>query len=117
MWCILLCTFRLCRKLRKNKHGHLLINLSFALVGLYLSFIGASFSIKPLCVAWAVALNYSFLASLFAMAADAVLLYVDLVIVFGKKTPSWTQGGHCNLGYVCTVCEIRSKVQVASSGC
>ena len=25
-------------------------------------------------------------ASLFAMAAEAVLLYVDLVIVFGKKT-------------------------------
>ena len=60
------------------------------MVGLYLSFIVAFFSVsvEMLCVACAVVLNYFFLASLVAMAGEAVVLYVDLVIVFQEKTRS-----------------------------
>ena len=39
-------------------------------------------------MACAVVLNYFFLASLVAMAGEAVVLYMDLVIVFREKTRS-----------------------------
>ena len=67
-----------------SDNGQLLINLSSALLGLYLSFISAVFAapVEPLCILFGAVLNYFVLATLLAMASEAVVLYIELVVVF-----------------------------------
>lgn len=83
---ILLFLFILCRKLRRSDHGQLLLNLCFALVGLYLSYILSLHSpaVKPLCAIASLLLQYFLLVSFCAMATEALNLYIKLVIVLGK---------------------------------
>ena len=68
----------------------LLLNICFALLGLYIVFIPAVFAteIIPLCVALSVLLHYFLFTSLLAMASEATVLYIELVKVFytGQET-------------------------------
>ena len=75
------------RKLRTSDHGQLLLNLCFALMGLYIAFILAvhSRTFPVLCAAIAAILQYFFLVTFMIMAAEAINLYVNLVIVLGTK--------------------------------
>ena len=75
------------RKLRTSDHGQLLLNLCFALMGLYVSFIIALHSkdVTGLCVFIAAILQYFFLVTFAVMTAEAVNLYMNLVIVLGGK--------------------------------
>ena len=79
------------RKLRSSDHGQLLLNLCFALIGLYLSFIVAlhSKTAGGFCAFSGAALQYFFLVSFAVMAAEAVNLYFNLVIVLGRKIHSF----------------------------
>ena len=56
-------------------------------MGLYIAFIFAvhSRTIPGLCVVTAVVLQYFFLATFMIMAAEAINLYMNLVIVLGRK--------------------------------
>ena len=76
-----------CRKLRLSDHGQLLLNLCFALLGLYFFFILAIHStvVTELCMLVAALLQYFFLVSFMAMAAEAINLYMKLVVVLGSK--------------------------------
>ena len=75
------------RKLRTSDHGQLLLNLCLALSGLYIAFIFAvhSQTVPGLCVLTAAVLQYFFLVTFMVMAAEAINLYMNLVIVLGKK--------------------------------
>ena len=75
-----------CRKLRHSDRGQLLLNLCFALLGLYLLFIFAihSTAVTALCMLVAALLQYFFLVSFMAMAAEAINLYIKLVLVMGS---------------------------------
>ena len=82
-WC---CSFH--RKLRNHEAGRLLLNLSFALLGLYATFILAaqgSRLTRRLCAVVGALIHYFLLVVFFAMAAEAVDLFVKLVIVLGSK--------------------------------
>ena len=74
------------RNLRLSDHGQLLLNLCVALLGLYISFIFSilSSSVPPLCAIVSIALHYFMLVVFMVMAAEAVNLYMKLVIVFGQ---------------------------------
>ena len=76
-----------CRKLRTSDHGQLLLNLCFALMGLYINFIIALHSPKVpgLCAVVGAVLQYFFLVTFMVMAAEAINLYMNLVIVLGGK--------------------------------
>ncbi len=76
-----------CRKLRISERGKLLLNLCFALLGLYASFILAihSSGVPGLCAVISALLQYFMLVTLFAMASEALNLYMKLVVVFGKQ--------------------------------
>ena len=76
-----------CRKLRSSDHGQLLLNLCFALIGLYLSFIIALHSKNStgFCAFIGAVLQYFFLVTFAVMAAEAINLYINLVIVLGRK--------------------------------
>ena len=75
------------RKLRRTSSGQLIINLSFALLGLYVSFILAVHSrhIEILCAASGIILQYFFLVTFLAMGCESVILYRELVIIVGEK--------------------------------
>ena len=75
-----------CRRLRSSPHGQLLINLCLALVGLYAMFICAIHStpIPSLCAVVAALLQYFFLVTFMIMAAEAIDLYMKLVVVLGQ---------------------------------
>ena len=75
------------RKLRKKEHEQILINLSFALMGLYLVFIlGANTApIPPLCGISAALLQYFLLVFFAWTSAEAFYLYQKLVKVLGVK--------------------------------
>ena len=70
-----------------SDHGQLLLNLCFALMSLYIVFIFAvhSRTIPGLCVTTAVVLQYFFLTTFMIMDAESINLYMNLVIVLGKK--------------------------------
>ena len=76
-----------CRKLRTSDHGQLLLNLCFALMGLYITFIIAVHStrVPGLCAVVGAVLQYFFLVTFMIMAAEAIHLYMNLVIVLGIK--------------------------------
>ena len=75
------------RKLQNSEHGQLLMNLSFALMGLYLSFICALHStpVIGLCAFFSALLQYFFLVTFMSMTAEAINLYFKLVVVLGYK--------------------------------
>ena len=75
---------RAIRKLRQGVHRQLLINLSIALTGLYVTFIISTFSmaIWQWCIIISALMQYFFLATFFWMTADAINLYRKLVQVF-----------------------------------
>ena len=72
------------RNLRKELHYKLLLNLCFALVGLYVTFIISTVStgVPVLCGVVSALMHYFFLAVFFWMAADAIHLHRKLVTVF-----------------------------------
>ena len=80
------------RKLRQSDHGQLLLNLCFALLGLYFFFILAihSTAVTELCMLVAALLQYFFLVSFMAMAVEAIDLYMKLVVVLGSKISYYT---------------------------
>ena len=73
------------RKLRSSEHGQLLLNLCFALLGLYLTFIMSIHSppVPGLCAAVGALLQYFFLVTFMVMVAEAINLYIKLVVVLG----------------------------------
>ena len=75
------------RKLRNSEHGQLLMNLCFALMGLYLSFICALHStpVIGLCAFFSALLQYFFLVTFMSMTAEAINLSFKLVVVLGYK--------------------------------
>ena len=76
-----------CRNLRTSDHGQLLLNLCFALMGLYITFIIALHSreVPGVCAVVGAVLQYFFLVTFMVMAAEAIHLYMNLVIVLGMK--------------------------------
>ena len=72
------------RNLRKELHSKLLINLCFALVGLYVTFIISTASTRDpvLCGVASALMHYFFLAVFFWMAAEAIHLHRKLVSVY-----------------------------------
>ena len=76
-----------CRNLRTSDHGQLLLNLCFALIGLYITFIIAvqSKEVPDFCAVVGAVLQYFFLVTFMIMAAEAIHLYMNLVIVLGSK--------------------------------
>ena len=75
------------RKLRLSNHGQLLFNLCFALLGLYISFIFSihSSSVPALCAIVSIMLQYFMLVVFMVMAAEAINLYMKLVVVLGHS--------------------------------
>ena len=80
------CTFNF-RSLRKKEHEQILINICFALMGMYLAFIlGANAAYSPvLCGISAALLQYFMLVFFSWTAAEAFYLYRKLVTVLGVK--------------------------------
>ncbi|XP_019862297.1 PREDICTED: uncharacterized protein LOC109590854 [Amphimedon queenslandica] len=88
---ITIISYLLSKKLRSSDHGQLLLNLCFALLGLYLSFIVAlhSKNINIFCAFSGAVLQYFFLVTFIVMAAEAIHLYIKLVIVLGRKIENY----------------------------
>ncbi|XP_019853770.1 PREDICTED: adhesion G protein-coupled receptor L3-like [Amphimedon queenslandica] len=84
---ITIASYLLSKKLRSSDHGQLLLNLCFALLGLYLSFIVALHSkdTNIFCAFSGAVLQYFFLVTFIVTAAEAIDLYINLVIVLGHK--------------------------------
>ena len=74
------------RKLRHSDHGQLLLNLCLALLGLYVAFIFSvhSSGVVVLCTIVSVVLHYFMLVVFMVMAAEAIHLYMKLVVVLGR---------------------------------
>ena len=72
------------RDMRKTVHSQLLINLCFALLRLYATFIISTVSVPVpvLCGVVSALMHYFFLAVFFWMAAEAIHLHRKLVTVF-----------------------------------
>ena len=79
--------YMLYRKLRLSDHGQLLLNLCFALLGLYIFFIFSihSSSAPALCAIVSILLHYFMLVVFMVMAAEAINLYMKLVVVLGHS--------------------------------
>jgi G protein-coupled receptor 112/deleted-in-malignant-brain-tumors protein 1/hemicentin len=76
------------RKLRTSIHGQILINLSLALIGVYLFFLigGLVTSVPTLCGISSALLHYFLLVYFGWTAVEAVWLYLKLVKVFGIQS-------------------------------
>ncbi|XP_019864466.1 PREDICTED: uncharacterized protein LOC109593811 [Amphimedon queenslandica] len=87
--CIILTlfTYIAAKNLRQTISGQLIINLSFALLGLYVSFILAVHSrhVEIICAASGIILQYFFLVTFLAMGCESVILYRELVIIVGER--------------------------------
>jgi hypothetical protein len=79
-------TYLYSKKLRKSDHGQLLLNLCFSLLGIYIFYILGvhTTSVGPLCAIVGALLQYFMLVTFFSMAAEAINLYMKLVVVLGK---------------------------------
>ena len=97
-WWYSIILFSFHRKLRGHLHRQLLISLSFALLGLYITFIITNAvssypdilpSIRPICGLLSALLHYFFLVTFLTMAAIAINLYRKLVVVFNADIPSY----------------------------
>ena len=75
------------RKLRTSDNGQFVLNLCFALCGLYVTFMIAGYSTKHpfICAVSAALLHYFFLVTFMIMASEAINLYMNLVIVIGGR--------------------------------
>ena len=64
-----------------------MINLSFGFLGIYLSFILSFFAppVPGLCVFAGMLVHYFLLVTFLVMAAEAINLYILLVVVIGVK--------------------------------
>lgn len=73
-----------CRKLRSSEPSQLLILLCFGYLGIYIMFIISFYAtVTPaLCVLSGAILHYFMLATFILMAAEAINLFLKLVIVF-----------------------------------
>ena len=93
------------RKLRSSDHGQLLLNLCVALLGLYITFVFAvhSSGAPPLCAMVSILLQYFMLVVFMVMAAEAINLYLKLVVVLGYTITLYSMKaaiicwGECNL--------------------
>ena len=86
-----------CRELRSKKHGKILIQMCFSLIGLYLSFLLTSLlgrffyedvssnARKQVCITFSALVHYFLLVYFCITVAQSVLLYVQLVMVLGTK--------------------------------
>ncbi|CAK6964668.1 adhesion G-protein coupled receptor G4 [Scomber scombrus] len=90
---ITLLTYLAFEKLRQDYPSKILINLSFALLGMSMLFLLdswlSSFSNYGLCIATAATLHYFLLASFTWMGLEAVHMYLALVKVFNIYVPSY----------------------------
>ncbi|XP_053179621.1 adhesion G-protein coupled receptor G4 [Scomber japonicus] len=90
---ITLLTYLAFEKLRQDYPSKILINLSFALLGMSMLFLLdswlSSFSNYGLCIATAATLHYFLLASFTWMGLEAVHMYLALVKVFNIYIPSY----------------------------
>ena len=79
------------RRLRRAVHVKLLLNLSFALLGLYVTFSISTVStgVPVLCGVVSALIHYFFLAVFFWMAAEAIQLHRKLVTVFKPDITSY----------------------------
>ena len=77
--------------MRKTVHAKLLLNLCFALLGLYVTFIISTVStgVPVLCGVVSALMHYFFLAVFFWMAAEAIQLHRKLVTVFKPDITSY----------------------------
>uniref|UniRef100_A0AAV2J9S4 Adhesion G-protein coupled receptor G4-like n=1 Tax=Knipowitschia caucasica TaxID=637954 RepID=A0AAV2J9S4_KNICA len=95
-------TYTAFEKLRRDYPSQILINLSLALLGLNLVFLGNSWlssqGVYGLCVFVASALHYFLLASFTWMGLEAVNMYFALVKVFNVYVPSYILK-FCALGW------------------
>lgn len=79
--------------MRQSEASQLLLNLSFGLLGLYVIFIVATQGTKvtePGCAVVGFFVHYFLLVVFFAMGAEAVDLFMKLVIVLGPKIEKFT---------------------------
>ena len=116
IYCTIMSTklFFQCRKLRTSEHGLLLINLCIALIGLYATFILAIHSTFNVgfCAFIGALLQYFFLATFMIMAAEAINLYMKLVIVLGSNIQNFIKKVVivCWSKYIILVCELCENV-------
>ncbi|KAF7701443.1 hypothetical protein HF521_002608 [Silurus meridionalis] len=86
-------TYSLLEKLRCDYPSQILLNLSFALLGLNLVFLVnswlSSFGLTALCVAVATIQHYFLLASFIWMLLEAVNMYFAIIKVFNSYVPSY----------------------------
>ncbi|KAM9456330.1 adhesion G-protein coupled receptor G4 [Clarias gariepinus] len=86
-------TYSLLEKLRRDYPSQILLNLSIALLGLNLVYLGnswlSSFELDALCVAVATTQHYFLLASFTWMFLEAVNMYFALIRVFNAYVPSY----------------------------
>ena len=75
------------RSLRSKDQGQLLLMLCFALLGLYIVFIVAGYvsKVAQLCVIISGLVQYFMLVTFLAMLAEAINLYMKLVVVLGSQ--------------------------------
>ena len=77
------------RGLRRVDAHQLLVNMCFALLGLYVVFVISSQGSEklsiPFCAITGALMHYFMLVTIFSMAAEAVDLFIKLVIVLGAK--------------------------------
>ncbi len=71
-----------------NTHGHVLINMSISLLGLYVSFLIAGFTtgVPGLCGVVSALVQYFFLVFFAWTTAESIWLYLKLVTVFGSDS-------------------------------
>lgn len=82
---VITCT---CRKLRTTTHGQILINTSFALTGLYVTFLigGHVTKHKVVCRITSALLQYLMIVFFSWTAVEAIWLYFKLVKMFGIQS-------------------------------
>ena len=80
------------RPLRRSEHGTVLINMSCALLCLYIVFLMATYSksVPALCGISAALVHYFMLVYFMWTAAEAVFLFFKLVKVLGSKINRFT---------------------------
>eukprot|EP00731_Ephydatia_muelleri_P016507 Em0009g931a len=87
-----LVTYLCSKPLRKSEHGTVLINMSCALLCLYIVFLMAAYSksVPALCGISAALVHYFMLVYFMWTAAEAVFLFIKLVKVLGNKINHFT---------------------------
>ena len=86
MWYLSFVLYFFIRSLRASEPSQLLINLCFGYLGIYVMYIISyySTSIPDLCVAAGALVQYFMLVTFLVMVAEAVNLFMKLVLVFAS---------------------------------